>query len=178
MIDIRSIADENVVAKDSAVAQPGTLCDKPSAGEVMARFMHEKIHKSTNAIDISQRDNTFVDLTSTAVRPKILRKSPACQWSGTKRHTTPSIYKKGECYPHPSCLYTQVPQSKKLRWGVEESFHTSIFFIVREGFLSRSELQTLGLVSSRFCEMSRDVPRLLSVDFSSLTQTRDGYESQ
>jgi hypothetical protein len=26
--------------------------------------------------------------------------------------------------------------------------------------------------------MSRDIPRLLSVDFSSLTQTRDGYESQ
>ena len=63
-------------------------------------------------------------------------------------------------------------------WGVEESFHTSIFYVVREGVLTKSGLQTLGLVSSRFREMSRDVPRLLGVDFSSLTQTRLGYESQ
>ena len=177
-IDISSITDKNVAAKESAVAKPQTLCNKPSAGEVMARFMHEKFHKSTNAIDISNKDNAFTDSRSTAETPKILKDSPANQWAGTKRHTTPSIYTKGESYPHPSRLYTQVPQSKKLRWGVEESFHTSIFFVVREGFLSKSGLQTLGLVSSRFREMSRDVPRLLSVDFSSLTQTRLGYESQ
>ena len=95
MIDVSSFTDMNVAAKES-------------------RFMHEKFHKSTNAIDISQKDNAFTDLTSTAAKPKILRKSTACQWAGTKRHTTPYIYTKGEFYPHPLRLYTQVPQSKKL----------------------------------------------------------------
>jgi len=104
----------NVAAKESAVVKPQTLCNKPSAEEVMARFMHERFHKSTNAIDISNKDNAFTDSRSTAETPKTLKDSPANQWAGAKRHTIPSIYTKGEFYPHPSRLYTQVPQSKKL----------------------------------------------------------------
>ena len=109
-----SFVDETVEAPSNAVVQPQALCDGLSAGAVMARFMHEKFHKSTNAIDISQKDNAFTDLRSTTETPTIFKESPAYQWIGTKRHTTPTIYTKGEFYPHPSRLYTQVPQSKKL----------------------------------------------------------------
>jgi len=65
-----------------------------------------------------------------------------------------------------------------MKWCVKESFHTSIFFMVREGIMNNQELATMSLVSTRFKAIVDDVPRLANVDFTSLQDRRDDYAEQ
>ena len=89
-----------------------------------------------------------------------------------------SIYKQGEKYPHPSILYTNIKQSKRLKYTVEPQFHNAAFFLVREGFLEQQEMRTLRAVSSHFRDMVDQVPKLMQVDFSPLLQPRVDYSTQ
>ena len=144
-----------------------------TAGLAIAAFMQQDFHKSTRSIDVSTHNLVTTNAPEIDTTALSTREMP-----DKARHTRASIYNKGELFPHPATLYKQFPQSRKLKWCVKESFHTSIFFMVREGVMSKQELATLRLVSKHFKAMVDDVPRLADVDFTSLQQRRVNYAEQ
>ena len=93
-------------------------------------------------------------------------------------HKNTSIYRQGKKYPHPHELYKLFPQSKRIRWGVEASFHTSAFFLVREGFLDDEASKVLRALDTKFRRMVDEVPRQEHVDFTGLSLPHLGWESQ
>ena len=151
--------------------------DRPAktAGLAIAAFMQQDFHKSTRSIEVST--NNLVSTSNNATEVGGVELSTR-EMSHKARHTQASMYTKGELFPHPAKLYKQFPQSKKLKWCVKESFHTSILFMVREGIMNKQELAIMRLVSTRFKAMVDDVPRLADVDFTSLQDQRDNYAEQ
>ena len=93
-----------------------------TAGLAIAAFMQQDFHKSTRSIDVSTHNLVTTNAPEIDTTALSTREMP-----DKARHTRASIYNKGELFPHPATLYKQFPQSRKLKWCVKESFHTSIF---------------------------------------------------
>ena len=88
-----------------------------------------------------------------------------------------SVYPKGELYQHPVHLYKKCPQVARLDFSVEASFESAIFLVVKFG-VNNILRKTLRGVSKAFRDMVDNVPRLLDVDFSALTEPRLNYAAQ
>ena len=83
-------------------------------------------------------------------------------------------------YPSAAQLYISSPLPPKagLSWSAEPCFDNAAFFLVRDGWLEEEDLLTLAKVDAEYESMTRLVPTLKEVDFSSLAQPRLEYADQ
>ena len=83
-------------------------------------------------------------------------------------------------YPSAAQLYKSSPLPPKagLSWSAEPCFDNAAFFLVRDGWLEEEDLFKLAKVDAEYESMSRLVPTLKEVDFSSLAHPRLEYADQ
>ena len=110
---------------------------------------------------------------------------PGEKADGSSRIILPAVTKKatsnrdkGKIPPSACELYGAHPQSALQYYQTEGDFVNTCFFLVKDGWLSRSELLLVSAACPDIKDMIESVPHLLQVDFSSLRDPVPDYAAQ
>ena len=83
--------------------------------------------------------------------------------------------------PTPLQLYQWIPQSRDLAYKSEAKFYTTLFLVVKNGWLDRREDDTmdsqeiLWAMDLEYAAIMKYVPKLFKVGFSELFEPRYNY---
>ena len=87
-------------------------------------------------------------------------------------------HRTGKKYPKAHELYREYPQNTLQYYRTAGDFSNTCFFLVKEGWLSKTELCAVSLAYPNLQDMIESVPDLLQMDFSSLKDPVLDYATQ